>query len=121
MNDAGSVDVRLCEKHGIRYNAALQNGCVRCRKEAGDAGPSPRTSAAAGGDGSALPALLVTLLLILATGGALYGLHAMAYAGVESALDELEQPAREPSRFELLIEELDDQPPTGQGAGDDQP
>lgn len=102
MSDASgsrqTVSVR-CEKHGLRYNPNLHSGCVRCRKEAGEAigaptasaptgsvptasaptasapAVAPATPAAAADQSSMMPALGVTLFLVLATGAGFYFVH----------------------------------------------
>jgi hypothetical protein len=76
------LDVAVCEKHGLRYNRAVESGCVRCRRESGivstpgakGAGPgaAPRSL-----DPPASPAiqLLIAALLIGGTGGLCWGAH----------------------------------------------
>jgi hypothetical protein len=42
---APPVDIATCEKHGLRYNRAVDAGCVRCRRESGAvAAPGAATS-----------------------------------------------------------------------------
>ena len=40
----------VCETHGLRYNPETHNGCVRCRRERGEASATP--TAATDGSGS---------------------------------------------------------------------
>jgi hypothetical protein len=46
--EAGASDVRIetCEVHGLKYNAAIDTGCVRCRRDADGAEAAPSGSAA---------------------------------------------------------------------------
>jgi hypothetical protein len=90
------ANIVQCEKHGLRYNADIQDGCVICRREAGGgaapAAPRSASKAApasrASRSGSARPgqkpmgpALIVTAVLIAATTGAFFLAHP-AVAGV---------------------------------------
>lgn len=80
------ANIVQCEKHGLRYNADIQEGCVICRREAGG---SPSTAAAdparstrpAASSTPMGPALLVTGVLILGTTGVFFVTHS-AIAGV---------------------------------------
>ncbi len=77
------MDVATCEKHGLRYNRAVESGCVRCRRESGVA-----TTATAGTGASRLGTavrldapssvgtqLLIAVLLIGGTGGLCFAAH----------------------------------------------
>jgi hypothetical protein len=45
---APPVDIIVCDKHGLRYNRAVESGCARCRRESG-AVATPGASAPAQG------------------------------------------------------------------------
>ena len=75
------LDVGVCEKHGLRYNRAVETGCVRCRRESGVA-PAAATGASRLGTAVRLDApssigiqLLVAALLIGGTGGLCFAAH----------------------------------------------
>ncbi len=72
-----SVSV-VCEKHGLRYNPALQTGCVRCRRADG-ASPAPAGQPPKSGGTSLATAWVLALVLILAVGFALYATHLKSY------------------------------------------
>lgn len=84
------ANIVQCEKHGLRFNADSQDGCVICRREASGGAPPPRAPAGTGAldpstrvaSGAPLgPALLVTAVLITGTTGAFFLAH-KAVAGV---------------------------------------
>jgi hypothetical protein len=87
------VDIALCEKHGLRYNAADGGGCVRCRREAGlppagavrsTAAPGPARPAApprTDPPASALVQGLIALALVAATGVVFWSAHGQVLAG----------------------------------------
>jgi len=85
MNQAESgtaTQIVKCEKHGLRYNAATQSGCVRCRREAGEfpktgATRAPERTARQGMSLSA--ALAISALLVLATSFAMLWIHTQVY------------------------------------------
>jgi hypothetical protein len=41
----------LCEKHRLRYNPNVHDGCARCRRERGELIATPRHESASAGDG----------------------------------------------------------------------
>jgi hypothetical protein len=76
------VDIAVCETHGLRYNRAVESGCVRCRRESGAApatGAAPaRTKPAArrtDAPASAPLQLLFAALLVGATGALCWSAH----------------------------------------------
>jgi len=73
-----SVQIEVCEKHGLRYNAAADDGCARCRTEAGgrtleQRGFAPRRAH------DLKRSLLVTAALVVGIGGTLFAAHSVAY------------------------------------------
>jgi hypothetical protein len=46
------VEIAVCDKHGLRYNAAEGQGCVRCRREGGVAAPATGAASAVLGGGA---------------------------------------------------------------------
>ena len=91
MSEARRVEVAVCERHGLRYNAAEGQGCVRCRSEAGVTAP-PRRSAAGPATrnaseeaGASLPMqLLVAALLVAGTGTMFWSAHRQVLASFGS-------------------------------------
>lgn len=83
MSEARRVEVAVCERHGLRYNAAEGRGCVRCRAEAGVApgtAPAARTPAPGAGRGSdagasAARQLVLAALLVGGTGALFWTAH----------------------------------------------
>jgi len=75
------MDVVTCEKHGLRYNRAVESGCVRCRRERGAGTRSGTTSgrgpvAARAEAPASLPMqLLIAALLVGGTGSLCWGAH----------------------------------------------
>lgn len=77
--EGGVPEVRIetCEVHGLKYNAAIATGCVRCRKDGtgAEAGPAASPSVAA----SAAPSLgkqaLVSALLVAGSGFLFFSAH----------------------------------------------
>ena len=45
---ASPVDIATCEKHGLRYNRAVDTGCARCRRESGAVAVEGATAPAQG-------------------------------------------------------------------------
>lgn len=87
MTEARRVEISVCPKHGLRYNAAEELGCVRCRREdgagvgrarvvggagAGRAQAAPRRGDAAA---SAPTQLLLAALLVSGTGVMFWAAH----------------------------------------------
>ncbi len=77
------LDIATCEKHGLRYNRAVESGCVRCRRESGVA-TTAATSTGASRLGTAVrldapssigTQLLIAVLLIGGTGGLCFAAH----------------------------------------------
>jgi len=62
------VQIAICERHGLKYNAATEAGCVRCRRESGEgvegATPAARRRSA--------PVQLLVAALLVGTTGALF-------------------------------------------------
>lgn len=79
----------VCEKHGLRYNPQLHSGCVRCRKEAGEAIGSGPMKAPAGTStrqgGSLAAALAVTFFLVAGTSLVFYTIHKAAWDSAQEA------------------------------------
>jgi len=69
---ARPASVVKCEKHGLHYDSAKANGCVVCRREAGE--PPPPRQAAPGSGSLGMP-LAVAAVLILVTAFALQAAH----------------------------------------------
>jgi hypothetical protein len=86
------VQVVRCEEHGIAYNAAVESGCVKCRKERGGGAARRVTPSVAPRDSaSALVQGLLALALIVGTGGLLFSAHRTlltAFEGVLSLQDQ---------------------------------
>lgn len=61
----------VCERHGLRFDPATQEGCVICRRERAGTTPAPRAEASAG----AGRAWAVAVLLWLSAGGVLFLAH----------------------------------------------
>ncbi len=74
---AKPATVVQCEKHGLHYDSAKYSGCIRCRREAGEAPPAGAGAAAAASQpkGAIGPALGVTLLLLALTAFVCHTLH----------------------------------------------
>ena len=83
MAEARRVEIAVCEKHGLRYNAAEGQGCVRCRREAGVSAGPPAATARAAAPGAApseaspsVPSqLLLAALLVAGTGAMFWTAH----------------------------------------------
>jgi hypothetical protein len=85
MNAPSRVEIAICERHGLRYNAAEGQGCVRCRREAGLAtGTVPVTAAPAKAAKPAAPGprrasaplhLLIAAALVGGTGALFWSAH----------------------------------------------
>jgi hypothetical protein len=97
MSEGRRVEIAVCERHGLKYNAAEGQGCVRCRREAGlgappagatrsavaSATPSGASSGVSSGvskGGSDRPAsapvqLLLAALLVGGTGAMFWAAH----------------------------------------------
>lgn len=73
------VQVVRCEKHGLRYNAATQSGCVRCRRETGEASGARQRTETANPPVPLAAALAFTALLLFGTSLTFYHLHTLAY------------------------------------------
>ena len=93
MSETRRVEVAVCEKHGLRYNAAEGHGCVRCRREAGiPAGPVPSAAPSSGpsrspsaGDSASAPRqLLFAALLVAGTGAMFWTAHRQVVASFGS-------------------------------------
>ena len=70
------VRIETCEIHGLKYNAAVATGCVRCRNGSPDAGAAGSVAPAAPVAGtSAGKQAAVTALLILASGLLFFTAH----------------------------------------------
>lgn len=106
--DATSVQIETCEKHGLRYNAAVDDGCARCRTEVG-----ARTIAQRGFSPQRAPditrGLLVAGVLVAGIGGSLFAAHTVAYHAARTlrdlALEETAEEAEEnyEDEFEALF------------------
>ncbi|MCP4658810.1 MAG: hypothetical protein GY856_25645 [bacterium] len=115
MNEANSgtkaTQIVKCEKHGLRYNAATQSGCVRCRREGGEAaraGPVRAAGRTTPQGMSLIAALAVSALLILAMSFVLFWVRYQAEKQVERVMEpdgyeELSPEERE--QFEELFRE----------------
>jgi len=86
-----TVDIVVCEKHGLRYNRAVDGGCVRCRR--GESGvqtgavrvaaaataaattPAPAPAARADRPASTAIQLLLAAVLIGGTGSLFFSAH----------------------------------------------
>jgi len=66
MRTERPVQIAGCERHGLKYNAAIDSGCVRCRRQ--DT-PSLASATAAPRTASVPLQLLLAALLVGATGG----------------------------------------------------
>jgi hypothetical protein len=87
------LDVATCERHGLRYNRAVESGCVRCRREGG---VTSKTGAGASRPGAAPRAaeppasvatqLLIAALLVGGTGGVCYAAHQAVLASFAGGL-----------------------------------
>jgi hypothetical protein len=104
MASDGNPAVRIvqCEKHGLKYNSILHDGCVRCRKERGEVGPN----VPAEGSPTLKNQALITVGLVLVTGFVFFGLHRQLLRGFQLFLDpggsELAVTPEEPSSEENL-------------------
>ncbi|MDX1630886.1 MAG: hypothetical protein R3234_03440 [Thermoanaerobaculia bacterium] len=72
------VRIETCERHGLKFNAAAQPGCVRCRREAGNL-PEGRKQPPARGDAGSSPTLgaqmALTATLVFGTGFLFFTAH----------------------------------------------
>lgn len=73
--NARPASVVKCEKHGLHYDSAKANGCITCRREAGEI-PAVRSGGAAKSSGSIGAALAVTAVLVGLSAFALQMAHA---------------------------------------------
>ena len=72
------VRIETCATHGLKYNAASEAGCVRCRAEGGVAAspePGPAPPAASAGSPSILVQSGWSAALILGAGFLFFGVH----------------------------------------------
>ncbi len=80
-----AVDIAVCDRHGLRYNRATENGCVRCRREAGARTPATgsdgRAAAAGEREASAPIQLLLAAALIVGTGILLWNAQPAVLSG----------------------------------------
>ena len=102
-----AVRIEVCEKHGLRYNAATDEGCARCRTEAGgrtmdQRGFTPRPAVNVG------RSLLVAAALVIAIGGSLFAAHTVAYRASQMLMEQALEEAIEDSDedYEDAFEEL---------------
>ena len=92
MTEARRVEISVCPKHGLRYNAAEELGCVRCRREDGaglgrvPAAAARRQAAPRRADGvaSAPNQLLLAALLVAGTGAMFWTAHQQVLASFGS-------------------------------------
>ncbi len=108
--EAAAARVEVCDKHGLRYNAAVEEGCARCRTEA--------AGRAMGGTGFVARrptdlgrSLIVAVVLVVGVGLSLYGAHSLAYglgrSVLEQSLDETWEEAPETEEdLEAVFEEI---------------
>ena len=84
------VEIVVCDRHGLKYNAAEAGGCVRCRREAGRGvaagavaagAPQPRRLVAAEAPASAAVQLLLAAVLVAGTGTLFWTAHRQVVAG----------------------------------------
>lgn len=103
--------VEVCARHGLRYNAAVDDGCARCRTEAGaralgNSGAAPRRAPDLG------RGLLVAGALIVGAGLGLYAAHRLAYeaghAVFEETIQDVSQPPLDDAEDEDLEQILDE-------------
>ena len=89
------VEIVVCDKHGLKYNAAEAGGCVRCRREAGRGvaagavaagAPQPRRLVAAEAPASAAVQLLLAAVLVAGTGTLFWTAHRQVVAGFSGML-----------------------------------
>jgi hypothetical protein len=87
------VEIAVCERHGLRYNAAEGQGCVRCRRDTAVGGPAgsssgpaaqPRAVRDAERPASVAAQVLVAALLVGGTGGMLWAAHQQVVASFGS-------------------------------------
>ena len=120
-SDAAAVRIEVCDKHGLRYNAAVDDGCARCRTEAGARSVGRR-------DFSTRRApdlhrgLLVAGALVLAVGGGLFVAHTVAYNAGKLMVDSLmeEAPDEEPEEDAMSEAESEEAFERLFGEGDDE-
>lgn len=83
MTESRRIEISVCPKHGLRYNAAEELGCVRCRREDGAGvgrapaagGRAPAAPRPADGPASAPTQLLLAALLVAGTGAMFWTAH----------------------------------------------
>ncbi len=99
-----SVRIEVCEKHGLRFNAATEDGCARCRTETGERAMGPRGFVAQRPPDLGR-SVLVAMLMIVGIGGSLFAAHRVAYnfgrAMIEEAMAPLEEDLEEGAFDEL--------------------
>lgn len=109
---SGPVQVARCEKHGIAYNAAVDSGCVRCRKEKGGAAPAATVAAAPTDSASLLVQGILAVALIVGSGGLFFSAHSTMLASFEGLLSlsgqgGQEMPALDDPELQRLLQEGD--------------
>ena len=90
--------IEVCDKHGLRYNAATDDGCTRCRTETGTRTMAPKPMSVSHRPDSRR-SLLVAGLLVIVVGFALFAVHTVAYrlgsAVIERTWEEMDAEATE--------------------------
>ncbi len=61
----------VCETHGLRYNPATHDGCVRCRRERGEVTTAPPRGPGVAAQAGSLGAAVGTALGLIAVSGSL--------------------------------------------------
>jgi hypothetical protein len=103
----------VCEKHGLRYNPQVHSGCVRCRKEAGEAiGGAAKAAAgtSARQGGSIAAALAVTVLLVVLSSGLFYAIHRSAWDAAREAREQSAAVLRPVELVHPLVVPAEDEP-----------
>lgn len=108
-SEATSVRIEVCEKHGLRYNAALDDGCARCRTEA-----EGRTMDRRGFSPQRAPdvtrSLLVAVALVVGIGGSLYLAHSVAFRFGKAVMEQVleESPAASEEDYDDYEDDFDE-------------
>jgi hypothetical protein len=117
----------ICERHGLRFDPSVHDGCVRCRREAATSPDAAVPAAGAAAEPPVGRAWAWAAVLWLVAGGALYLAHRQvvaSFAGWQLAADvafgepaAIEEPELDPQMQQVLdeLEALRDE----EGASDD--